>query len=124
MSELASVVSDGSPGSSLLILGIGMPLFKLVSATALDRVRGRLAGGFVESIDIVDFLCLLLVGVCVEVSSPASSPEASRDEGCCSSTVEDFFIPVARFAVRFRFPEPDDEGEDISIVTAQFVTNL
>ena len=116
MSELASVVSDGSPGSSLFILGIGVPLLELLSAIALDRVLGRLAGGLVESMDIVDFLCLAIVGACVEVSSAASSPEASRDEGCCRSTVEDFFIPEARFAVRFRFPEPDDEGEDMLAV--------
>ena len=110
------MASDGSPGSSLLILGIGVPLLELLSVTALDRVLGRLAGGFVESMDVVDFLCFAIVGACVDVSSAASSPEASRDEGCCRSTVEDFLIPVARLAVRFRFPEPDDEGEDILAV--------
>ena len=113
ISILASVVSEGSPGSSCCMLDIGMPLLGPFSAAVLDRVLGRFAGGFVESIDAVVFLCLLFGDGCAPDSSPPSSPEASREEGCWSSAIDDFFIAVGRFALRFRFAEPEDEGEDI-----------
>lgn len=88
MSVLASVVSDGSPGSSLLILGILDAAWALVCSAevTLDRVRGRLAGGTIdESVDAIPFLCLPMVaavGVKGAAESSASSPEASRDDGC------------------------------------------
>jgi hypothetical protein len=104
---LASVLSEGSPGSSFVILGIAASLL----AVAPEWVRGRFAGGFEVSIEAGTFLCLW-VGVCT-VESPASSPEASRDDGCCSSVTEDFFIAVIKVTFLLRFPEPEDEGEDM-----------
>lgn len=113
MSVLASVVSEGSPGSSCWMLGIAMPLLEAPSLAALDRVLGRLLGGLLESLDGADFLCLPLAEFCA-VESSASSPDASRDDGCWSSATEDFFITVGKVELRFRFPDPEDDGEDIS----------
>jgi hypothetical protein len=47
------------------------------------------------------------------VDSP-SSPEASREEGCSKSIVDDLFVD-GKVAVLFRFPtlEPAEEGEDM-----------
>jgi hypothetical protein len=95
MSSLSSVVDDGSPGSSLLI--VGTSTFKpmllelvvcelLVAAAARARVLGRFVGGAsFESIELADFLCLEVR----EGDSAASSAEASREEGCSRSAVED-----------------------------------
>ena len=115
MSALSSVVSDGSPGSSLLMLGMPAgPFSRVDSAVTVDRVRGLLFGGLlVASRELVDFLCLELVKAAAGESS-ASSPEASRDDGWSRSTVEDFKILLGRCALRFRLLEPpEDEGEDI-----------
>ena len=111
MSVLASVVSDGSPGSSFWMLGTGAPLIVGFSLTAADRVRARFEGGLAESTDVaVVFLCLELeVGA---VDSSASSPDASREEGCRRSTVEDFILLAPEIAL-LRFVDPVDEGEDI-----------
>ena len=78
---------------------------------AFDLVRGRLVGGWEVSVAVVVFRCLLLV-TAWEVESPASSPEASREEGWRRSAVEDCAIEVG--PVRFRLPDPEDEGEDIA----------
>ena len=113
MSVLASVVSDGSPGSSLLMLVPDTPSFETLSASIVDRVLGRLAGGFIPSTIAVDFFGLkfVLLGA---AESPASSPEASREEGWSRSAVEDWAIDFERVDARFRFPEPEDDGEDMT----------
>ena len=47
------------------------------------------------------------------VDSP-SSPEASRDEGCNKSIVDDLFADgIVAVLFRFPTPEPAEEGEDI-----------
>jgi hypothetical protein len=96
------VVSDGSPGSWTL----SDPF--VIFSCVLDR--NLFAGGLVESIEF-PFLWLMPVDSGA-VDSP-SSPEASRDEGCNRSMVDDLFAEVI-VAVLFRFPtlEPE-EGEDI-----------
>lgn len=53
----------------------------------------------------------LRVRVLTEGESASSSPEASREEGCCSSTAED--LSRSEADVRFRFAEPVDDGEDM-----------
>ena len=78
---LASVVSDGSPGSSFWMLGTAKSWLDAFSAAvAVERVRGRFEGGFVDSTDVETFLCLAPDDACAAESS-ASSPDASRDEG-------------------------------------------
>ena len=61
--------------------------------------------------DALDFLCLLPIIFGPE--SAASSPEASRDEGCWRSAVEDFAIGAWKVDPRLRFTEPEDDGEDM-----------
>ena len=82
----SSVVFSLSSVSALLILGIA-PLVVRPSAP-LDLVLGRLLDALVESADAADFLCFILV-TAWDAESPASSPEASRDEGWRRSAVED-----------------------------------
>lgn len=89
-----------------------MSLLEAPSLVAADRVLGRLLGGLLESLDGAGFLCLPLAEFCA-VESSASSPDASRDDGCWSSATEDFFMPVGRVELRFRFPDPEDDGEDM-----------
>ena len=111
MSSLCSVVSDCSPGSALAIVGVELSLAEAASTLTLERVRGRFGGGLVES---ADFLCLWLdVGIGT-AESPASSPEASREDGWSRSAVEDFLIAVGRVVVRLRLVEPADEGDDMA----------
>lgn len=81
-------------------------------SAALDLVLGRLLDALVESVDAADFLCFMLV-TAWEAESAASSPEASRDDGWRRSAVEDCLVELCRVEVRFLFPEPDDEGDDI-----------
>ena len=115
ISVLASVVSEGSPGSSFWILGAAAtPLPAKLSAVTFDRVRGLLAGGCVESTEVTAFLCLMAAGGVV--TSAASSPEASLEEGCNRSAVELILIRSAGSTFRLRLPEPEDDGEDIVIV--------
>ena len=97
--------------SALLILGIA-PLVVGPSA-ALDLVLGRLLDALVESAATADFLCFMLVAA-GDAESAASSPEASRDDGW-RSAVEDCSVEPCRIDVRFLFPEPDEEGEDMRI---------
>jgi hypothetical protein len=103
------VGEDGSPGSWLLIFGVFVEPF--ASGTALDRVRGRFVGGAVLSIDCVYLLCLVLDAG----KSASSSPEASREEGCCISAASDFRRSLGMCDVLFRLAEPVEEGEDISV---------
>ena len=77
------------------------------------RVRGRLLGGFEESIEVEDFLCFPPVLVAVVVLSSASSPDASRDEGCSNSAVVEFLTDFSVDGARLRFPEPEDDGDDM-----------
>ena len=106
----SSAVFSLFSGSALLMLGLA-PLLVGPSA-ALDLVLGRLLDALVESADAVDFLCFMLV-TAWEAESAASSPEASRDDGWRRSAVEDWLVVLCRREVRFLFPEPDDEGDDI-----------
>lgn len=103
ISVLPSVVSDGSPGS----WGLSDPF--VIFSCVLDR--NLFAGGLVESIEF-PFLWPRPVDSGA-VDSP-SSPEASREDGCNRSIVDDLFADGI-VAVLFRFPtlEPADEGEDI-----------
>lgn len=111
ISVLASVVSEGSPGSSFWMLGMAAPLPVIaLSAVTVDRVRGRFAGGWAVSIEVAAFLCLEPEGG--PVTSVVSSPEASRDEGWRRSVVE-FFI-ARGIAFLLRLPDPEEEGEDIT----------
>ena len=81
-------------------------------AAALDLVLGLLFDWFVASVDTADFLCLLLVPMC-GAESAASSPDASREDGWSRSAVEDCLIEGWNVEVRFLFPDPEDDGEDI-----------
>ena len=106
----SSTVFPLSSASALLILGIA-PLLTGPSA-ALDLVLGRLLDALAESADAADFLCFILV-TAWDAESAASSPEASRDDGWRRSAVEDCLVELCRVEVRFLFPEPDDEGDDM-----------
>ena len=101
-----------SSASALLILGIA-PLLVRPSA-ALDLVLGRLLDALVRSADAAYFFCFMLV-TAWEAESAASSPEASRDDGWRRSVVEDCLVELGRVEIRFLFPEPDDEGDDIVV---------
>ena len=81
-------------------------------SAALDFVLGRLLDTLVESADAADFLCFMLV-TAWEAESAASSPEASRDDGWRRSAVADCLVELCRVEVRFLFPEPEDEGDDM-----------
>lgn len=119
ISSLSSVVEDGSPGSSLLMPGAStlkpllLELTLMVVAAAAARVRGRLFGGAsLESTELADFLCLE-----VRDGDPAaSSPEASRDEGCSRSMFEDLRRSEGIWLVRFLLAEePVEEGDDMGM---------
>lgn len=98
-----------SSASALLILGIA-PLLVGPSA-ALDLVLGRLLDALVASADFLSFI----LETAWEAESAASSPEASRDDGWRRSAVEDCFVEFCNVEVRFLFPEPDDEGDDMKV---------
>lgn len=68
----------------------------------------------IESLAAADFLCFTPLVTACEAESAASSPEASRDDGCRRSAVDDCLIELERFEVRFRFDEPEDDGDDIA----------
>ena len=89
----------------------GVPLVAGPSA-ALDLVLVRLFGALVETIAAADFLCLIFV-IAWEVESVASSPEASREDGCDRSAVDDCLFGLVRVELRFRLPDPDEEGDDM-----------
>lgn len=61
------------------------------------------------SIELLD-ACLRVRVLCEGVSA-SSSPEASRDGGCCKSAAEDLSRSDA--VVRFRLVELVEEGDDI-----------
>lgn len=88
-----------------------MPLPGIDSPVAADLVRALLAGGF-KSPDKAVFLCLVPAGIGV-VESSASSPDASLEEGCSRSAVDDLARSSGAPGLRFRLAEPEDEGEDI-----------
>ena len=114
ISTLAPVVSLGSPGSLRSTLGSLTPPSAEDSCVLIAvRVRGRLLGGFEASIEVEDFLCFPPVLVAVVVLSSASSPDASRDEGCSNSAVVEFLTDFSVDEARFRLPELEDDGDDI-----------
>lgn len=82
--------------------------FIAVSA-ALDFVRARLLGGM--PVLSMELLAPCLRRVLCEGESASSSPEASREDGCSMSALED--LASSEVAVRLRFPEPLEEGEDM-----------
>jgi len=120
MSMLASVVSDGSPGSSLAIEGPSatpLPVVAWLSVMTPERVRARFVGGTLLAASI-DFLCLPGNTSGTADSSP-SSPEASRDEGCNWSAVEGLGSWSARREelLRLRLPAVllGEEGDDMVV---------
>jgi hypothetical protein len=64
----------------------------------------------VVSIDCVCFLCLVFDAG----ASASSSPEASREEGCCITAISDFRRSLGMCEALFRLTEPLEEGDDIS----------
>ena len=80
----------------------------------LDRVLGLLAGGLPESTEVVAFLCFAPAGICA-VESSASSPEASLEDGCSRSVVEEFVTVAGRSLFLFLLPELRDDGDDIAL---------
>ena len=124
MSMLASVVSDGSPGSILLMEDSSFPFWLPLtpSAEGMVRVRGRLDGGTpVESApDFFDFppdeaAPARAEAVAAADSSP-SSPEASREDGWSCSAVDSLDAAASGAAdvfdeLRFRlFAGEEDVG--------------
>jgi hypothetical protein len=98
--------------STLKPLELESTLFRLLLvAAAAVRVRGRLLGGAsLESFELTDFLCF----EGREGDSAASSAEASRDEGCRRSAVEDLSRSDGICVVRLRLAaEPVEDGDDI-----------
>lgn len=75
-------------------------------SVAFDFVRARLLGG--TPVLSIELLAACLRRVLCEGESASSSPEASRDEGCSMSAVDVFAT-----AVRLRFAEPWEEGDDM-----------
>lgn len=117
MSLLATVVSDGSPGSSLLTADGASgrsPLDVGTRVSLTDALRARLGGGTVPEVTSRDdcFLCLLGSGMTEPVDSSPSSPDASREEGCRSSAGEGMATLAGRCwePLRLRF---EDGGEDM-----------
>ena len=104
----SSTSSSPSPTSTL----VTVPLLVGPSA-ALDLVLGRLLGAFAVSAAAADFLSLRLV-IALEAESAASSPEASREDGWRRSAVDDCLIELWSVVLRFRFPEPEEDGDDIT----------
>lgn len=86
------------------------------SATAPDRVRARFEGGtlLVASMDEALFLCLVDGPASAAESSP-SSADASRDDGCSRSVVDDFGMFSGRMCeeLRLRFPALEGDDEDM-----------
>jgi hypothetical protein len=100
ISSLSRVALEGSPGScSLATSGPFAPLDSI--GLALDRVRARLLGGTVLSIEAL--VVCFRVRVLWDGESANSSPEASRDDGWRSATV----------GILFRFADELDEGDDM-----------
>ena len=89
------------------------PLELLVAAAAAARVRGLLLGGAsFASVELADFLCFEIR----DGDSAASSADASREEGCKRSVVEDLRRSEGIWVVRFRLAEePVEEGDDMGM---------
>lgn len=106
ISVLASVVSEGSPGSCKF-----SESFDTLSCV---DARNLLEGGSLESTWLPFFWPNLPDSGAVD--SP-SSPDASREEACNCSSVEGLAVDEGR-VVLFRFPEPEprDDGEDIVVL--------
>ena len=107
ISSLSSVVSDDSPGSSIAASSLISSSFCALSAPRVRRRFDCLAGVSLAVPDLPRFV--VRVG-----KSSASSPEASREDGCSRSAVDDFKGPLPSDAARLRFVELDlAEGDDI-----------
>lgn len=118
---LASVVSDGSPGSSLLIAAAeaGMPLcVPVLMVESPVRVRARFtAGALVDAASgkAENFFCVPSE-VSATVESSPSSPDASREDGCMKSAVDDFGGLAARWVeLRLRLLRLLEDAEDIFV---------
>jgi hypothetical protein len=60
----------------------------------------------------IDCGCLLCLAVNAGASA-SSSPEASREEGCCITAVSDFRRSLGMCEILFRLAEPLEDGDDI-----------
>lgn len=108
MSLLATVVSEGSPGSSFAApLAVG-------TLPSPEDLRTRFGGGTEPAASIEDCFLGLFDGAAGLVDSSASSPDASRDDGCRRSVVDDLGMSSGRAweGLRLRFPAIED-GDDI-----------
>lgn len=112
MSLLATVVSDGSPGSSLLMADLTPFTSVWLAASAAAALRARLEGWRVPLV----MWELALAGP-VEYSPP-SSPDASREDGW-RSAVTLLGTGAGRWeALRLRLPAGDVDG-DIMILALE-----
>lgn len=114
------VVSDGSPGSSLLTTGPSAAPLRVDDSTlswiSAEALRARLEAG-TEVADCFFCCCLPGDGTADPVdSSPPSSPDASRDEGCRRSAVDadglGTLTETVWEALRLRLPEAE-VGDDM-----------
>lgn len=111
MSALASVVSDGSPGSILLIDEDdgASPLLSLpcpASAIVPARVRARFDGGTAAAAVVVsvEWTDLRVLGTAAGVAdSSPSSPDASRDDGWSWSAADSLGAGTAARLEELRF---------------------
>ncbi len=90
----------------------------VAAAAAAARVRGLLLGGAsFASLELVDFLCFEIR----DGDSAASSVDASREEGCKRSVVEDLRRSEAIWVVRFRLAEElVEEGDDMGDMLGRY----
>ena len=108
MSLLATVVSEGSPGSSFAApLAVG-------TLPSPEDLRTRFGGGTVPAVSIELCFLDLFDGTAGPVDSSASSPDASRDDGWRRSVVDDLGMSSGRpwEGLRLRFPAWED-GDDM-----------
>lgn len=85
----------------------------LVVVAAAARVLARLVGGMsLESTKLADFLCL----EARDGDTAASSADASRDDGCRRSVIDDLRRSEEGWIVRFRLAEElVEEGDDMKM---------
>lgn len=86
---------------------------------AVDRVRARLLGGTLSSRELL--VACLRVRVWCEGASASSSPDASRDKGCCRSAAADGSRSDA--LDRFLFAELGEDGDDMNVGNATVVAD-
>ena len=98
------------PSSSWELPSSRRPSSTFGPSAALDLVRGRLLGWP----DASAFFCFTILATLCAVESAASSPDASRDDGCCRSAGTSCLFAFSTVLALFRLLEPEDEGDDIS----------